>query len=236
MSLKLKALTLGMLATVAVGAFGVLSATAETGGHFSSDASGGWTNLHATQIGAAGTNEFWDNGLETGVTCETAEGQGSTANATEASVTINKLAFANCHPTIGGSATVHMNECDFVAKMGKNPTTQDQTVDLVCPTGKEVTLTVDPPIVGTCTIHIPPQTSKGGAKYHTGLTTGKHDLTVTINTKEVTNTKTESGFGCFGTAGENVESELKASLTVWGTDTEGNKVNITATGPSGEEA
>ncbi len=221
------------LVLAAIGAFvatGALTANAgTTGGHFSLEQS---LTMHASQLGAPGANEYYDPNLGTGVTCETATATAKVAGSSVESITFDEFNFVECHPTIGGTATVDMNGCDLLATIGENPSTTDQTVHLQCPAGKEVTLTVDPPIVGTCTIHIPPQTSKGGARYTTGTLEGNHDLTAHVSITEITNNKTETGFGCFETAGHNKDGELSATVTAAVAES---GFGVTATGPNGEE-
>ncbi len=235
MSVKWRALGFSLLTLSLGSAFGAMSAPAETGGHFSSDAAGGWTHILGTQIGAAGTNEFYDTGLETGVTCSEGFLTGNTDAATETDIVLEPI-FAKCHPTVGGTAeNFTPNSCIFRVTIGKSPRTTDQTVHFSCVGTKKAVLFVDPPIVGTCTYTIPAQTPKGGAVYVTGLKNGKHDLTASFTLTEMTNTKTETGFGCYGIAGENTELDIITTMTLTGQDTQGNAVNITATGPNGEE-
>ncbi len=227
MGIKAKALTLSLLAAIAVGAVGAISATAETGGDFTFDAEGSWTHIEGEEVGETGENEFFFPDLETGVTCTTVLMTGSANNDFEPAITLAPT-YVDCHPTTGGTAKVTVNGCDFSTTVGDFVETQHQTVHLSCPTGNEVTIDIDPPIVGVCTVHIPAQTPKGGAVYITGISNGKHDLTARMTLKEMTNTKTETGFGCLGTAGESTNLDLSSTITLRGRDTSFNSVNMTA--------
>lgn len=64
--------------------------------------------------------------------------------------------FEGC-TCLGVACTIDTNGCDFVVRIGTPP---KGTVDLVCPEGKEMTLTSS-----KCTIHVKPQTGIGAITY-----------------------------------------------------------------------
>jgi len=66
----------------------------------------------------------------------------------------------------------------------------DGTADLECEGTADVTIDAGP-----CVVHVPEQTNLGTITYTTGVVSGKHDLTLDINIKEITSTHTD-GFLC----------------------------------------
>ena len=96
-------------------------------------------------------------------------------------------------------ATVDMNGCDYVAHIGGTTGgvvgTYTVTFDIVCPVGKEITLTVwtsgaddTNGVVPMCIQHIPAQAGLGGA-HLTDTGNGHIDLTGPIKNIKVTQTK-----------------------------------------------
>jgi len=104
----------------------------------------------------------------------------------------------NCKVTPGNFiATIDMNGCDYVIHLGVTTggvaNTYGVTFDVVCPVGKEITLTiwtnaVDHTTVGKapfCVQHVPPQTGLLGA-HATDTKNGHIDLTGTVEGIKVT--------------------------------------------------
>ena len=73
--------------------------------------------------------------------------------ATEATLTPT---FDGC-TCIGLACVADLNGCDFLLKIGA----VNDTVDLVCPAGKQLTFTAGAPGTVKCTIHYPPQANLG---------------------------------------------------------------------------
>jgi hypothetical protein len=232
MSIKLKVLGLGVLAMLAVGAFTAINATAETGGHFVADSPTGNVSVTGRED-ATDFTELTVPGL-TGIVCTTATYEGTAANtSTELTITPH---YSNCHTT--GSAavvTVHVNGCDYRFTIGKK-STADNTVDLVCPAGKEIEVTHE-----GCTIKIPPKNNILGVAYETIITGGKHAITLKATASGFT-TNFEAGFCVL--LGTSHTSTLSGSAIVEGWEDLGNdathlhgiegaRVNITATGSEG---
>ncbi len=228
MSLKAKAVGLGLLAALAVATVGVISASAEGVGHITSDAAGPWTALKGTQVGPLGENEVIDDEMQMATTCATAKATAVMDASTETALTA-VAEMADCETTEGFSITIEMNGCTGLVTIGNEPETQHQAGQLECPAGKTVRIVTDPPIIGLCTITYPPQSVEGAVAL-TGVKNGKHHLTLVATAQGITGIREEVGFGCLGTAGHTEAITASGKATVEGFDTNGERVNITVTG------
>jgi hypothetical protein len=225
MSIKLKALGLGLLATMALAGFMAMNATAEVGGHFTSEAT--HTILKGTDETGANRTELRVTGL-TGFVCDGPTYEG-TANATTVeSITITPTyASGTCHTREGstGNTSVDVNGCQYTFTIGTK-STGDNTVDLICPGEKKyIAVTHE-----GCEIRIPAVTKLKGVAYNTVVIAGKHAITAkaTVSGFEA---NFEAGFCILlGTAHT---GELIGSVNVQGFDTLNNPVGITATGSEG---
>jgi hypothetical protein len=225
MSIKLKALTLGLLALMAMGAFAAVNATAETGGHFTSEAEEGTAKgtenaTHFTELTVPGL---------TGIRCTKTSYEGKmpkTGSKTWTEITIVP-SYSECETTGGkaGEVTIDMNGCAYLFTIGKN-SVKDNTADLEC-TGatKFVAVTHE-----GCEIRIPAQNGMLGVAYTTTVENGKHSLTVDLTVKGFT-TNFEAGFCVL--LGTSHTSEITGSVTVQGFNAAGAQVGITATGSEG---
>lgn len=79
-----------------------------------------------------------------------------------------KPTYSGC-TGFGFPATIHMNECEYALTLtepaaGVGPTTT--TVEVLCPTGKEITITAISAGVTKCIVHVPAQKGPSGT---TGL-------------------------------------------------------------------
>lgn len=225
MSIKLKALGLGLLATMALAGFSVMNATAETGGHFTSEAA--HTIISGTGESEKNQTELKVPGLN-GIVCDGDTYAGTANAATVESLTITPTYAANsCHTTGGatGKTSVDVNGCSYTFKIGKN-STADNTVDLIC-TGEKKYIAVTHE---GCEIRIPAKTGLKGVAYNTTTVEGKHAITATA-----TVTGFESNFeaGFCILLGTSHAGELTGSVIVSGKDTTGAAVGITATGSEG---
>jgi hypothetical protein len=229
MGIKMKALGLGLLAALAVGGTSVVSAPADTGGVFHSDSN--WTHIAGSQEGALHENVL-SSGLGN-ITCGTANYTANVGGLTATEITVQPT-YANCKTTEDGyPITIDINGCAFVLTISDDPATKHHTMHLECPTGKEITFTINPPIVGECTIHIPPQTpTTGGVVYKNVIhpVGGKHNLTIEVTIEGITHTQTEHSFGCGGGGEQHTNAfTFKSTITTVATNTEGAAVNVTAT-------
>lgn len=224
MSLKLKALGLGLLAMLVTSAFAVMNATAETGGHFVAEQahtilSGSETrNVHQVKLAIEGG---------TPLECTKVTYSGTTSSTTVESVTITPH-YTECITEGGGTPhniTVTMNGCNYTFTIGKN-SLADNTVHVICPVGKVIE--VHHP---NCTITIPAQTPAGGIAYKTDTTAGgKHSITPEITVSNIT-AHYHGGICIF--LGTTHTGTMTGSATLSGTTTEGVPVGITATGSQG---
>jgi len=216
MSMKLKVLGLGLLAVMATSAFAVMNATAETGGHFTSDVH------HTTIVGAEKEGHKLEFTVgSSAISCTSAEYHGTISATTVESVTVAPN-WENCYTTPESSEFgIDENGCDFTFTIGREgQAAKHHTVHLTCPTGETIEITH-----ANCTIHVPPQTLTG-VTYNTVTEAGKHAITLESTVQNIT-THYESGICIF--LGTSQTGEMHGSATVWGEDTNGNRVNITAT-------
>ena len=228
MSIKLKALGLGILAAMAVSAVAVMNASAESQakGHFTCEV------VHCIVTGEETPPTHHTiltvSGFEKGITCEKNHYHGTfplnVSTVTSLSVTPT---FIECHTE--GSAnktevTVHMNECNYVfTQPNKNAAATEHTVALVCPAGKSIVITHP-----ECEMTIPSTPHLKGIGYTTiGLAGKTHAITLTSN---VTGFNVQFHKGFCVLLGTNHTGTLSGSVTVKGLDTLGNQVGLTATG------
>ncbi len=186
---NLKAMGLALVAVFAMSALAASAASAAT--DVFTVAGGG-----STLLTGVGHNHVFTAG-NTKVECTTSKFTGTVVhNATTATVDpeyTGKIGqtphnndgsvAAECNAT-GGTATVHLNGCHIVwsgSTTGSDNGT-DATIWIVCPPGKEVTVTL---LGGSFVLHFPSQTStSGGVTYtneplHTGGAAVKVKATVT---------------------------------------------------------
>jgi hypothetical protein len=112
--------------------------------------------------------------------------------------------------SLGFPAEVHTNGCTYTLRVGVGVTTG--TVDIVCPAGKEITITVNvpSPMVLKCTIHLPPQTGKATLTYKNVGTLKTREVTVEANVTGLTVTTTKpSGGGGIGACPEKTTNAAK---------------------------
>ena len=166
------------LALVAVLAMSAMAATAASADEFQSESES--TTLTATQEKhLEGGVEKNDRFTTTGgiVECSTATYKGSQTGKKVTSVEVEPT-YSGC--TFAGlSAVIHTNECKYKFTLTAGLTTG--SVQVVCPAGKEITVTVGPSTTLRCTIHVPPQTL-GGITYSTIGAGATREVTVAVNT------------------------------------------------------
>ncbi len=221
MSLKLKAICLGIFATLAVGGFAAVNAGAEVGGHFVWDGDD-HIEVRGTESGTHRLH-FKSHGSEGEIGCEeasyhvTVDDPDTTLDYVDVTPT-----YKNCYTTPSGTKfAVHHDGCVYrftVTKNSGNATEQD--VHLICPAGGAITITHP-----NCTITVGPQTVDDAVTYTTSFENGKHTITMDVNAKFQT---TYHGGICIF-LGTNQVGTLSGSVTVAGFNTAGNEVNITAT-------
>jgi hypothetical protein len=217
MSTRLKVLSLAITAALAVAGIGVINAAASMGGHFTHDAS----SPHATIIGTETLPnhklEFVSGSSE--ITCDEASYHGVATAQTTESLTITPK-WNKCYTTASPETKfdVHENGCTLTFTIGREPESH-HTVDVNCP-GSGFTITHP-----NCSIRVPGQTVRG-VVYDTVVENGKHAITLTSTVENIT-THYEGGICIF--LGTNHSATMKGSVTVHGTDTLGNPVNVTAT-------
>jgi len=208
MSLKLKVLGLGLLATLAMSAVAVMNASATSTGHFTSDSPNGLTTVEGFEGGSHFT-ELSSHGLEGGIVCDEATYDGTITGNTTTHITIIPH-YTKCKTTGGtpGEVTVDVNGCSFTFTPGHHG-----TVHIDCPVGKAIEITHP-----NCTITIPAQTvgtAVKGVTYTTDIDpeTGKHIITLDANTVHVA-TQYHAGICIF--TGTTHTGTMHGSVTVKG--------------------
>jgi hypothetical protein len=219
MSMKLKVLGLGLLAVMATSAFAVMSASANTTGHFTSDKA--HTILHGTESRPGNHNLSFQRVNAAGeaqgkpIQCTNVAYHGTTSVATTTAVQLTPV-YSNCG-TEGEPHNVfvhHPSSCGtnvFEFTSGGNG-----TVHVRCK------ISVTHP---NCGIGIPTQTLSG-VTYNTDFQNGVHAITAGVAVKGITG-HFHSGVCVF--LGTSHIFNMTGSVTLEGKDTEGNPVGITAT-------
>lgn len=215
MSIKLKALGLGLLAAMAMSAVAVMNAGAETGGHFTSSIT--HTEIDGTESGDHQLHFVKEGGAageRIGCINDSYEGTITGTTATEIEITPT---WSTCSTTSEGAThfEIHENGCKFVFTVSKSA---HSTAHLNCPTGNAIEITHP-----NCNITVPPQTVNGVAYPSDGA--GGITLESTVKGIE---SQYHGGICIF--LGTTHKSEMNGSVTVVGTDTENKKATIAATG------
>jgi hypothetical protein len=226
MSLKLKALGLSVLAVAVASAFSMMSASATTGGHFTSEVA----HVILTGTENPNTEHVTDLIVEkfTGINCTDTSYTATTplqAKTVEA-LTVTPT-YKKCE-TFGGKPDEvewRMNGCDYVFTIGKSAEKEDNTVDIACPAGSVIE--VDHP---TCLIKIPPQNGLKGVSYTRVTELGVHALTVDVTISGVTVHFEGGACIIFGTKHT---AQVLGSVTIRATNTTNEPVGFTATGSDG---
>jgi hypothetical protein len=222
MKRSLKAgLGLSMLVALIVAAFGVMSASATTSGHFTSD-SAGETKLipteatgttHTTSLSAFGLTVTCHNVTYTAANMKTATTQEITVTPT----------YLGC--TSGENpAHVRMNGCHYIFTSRTAP--GHGTPHFLCPVGKKAEVEITG---SNCIMKFGAQTpTSGGATYDTIEMAGKHALTVNV-TAEGIHAEAHGGI-CVFFPTNTTTAKLTGSVTVRGENpATGAAVGITAT-------
>ena len=146
MTRKLKLLGLALMAALAVNSVAVDVASADV---VTSEASS--TKLTGIQ---EGVDAFT---FHAGATqCTTVRYTGSISGTSSSSISITPFYFGCVF--VGLGAVFDLNGCSYRMNINSTVANTTATTDIVCPTGKEITITAPSPGTPKCIIHIPPQT------------------------------------------------------------------------------
>lgn len=249
---NLKALGLALVAVFALSVVAAPAASAQEQGELTSD---GPVTLLATET-TEGSNSLAAFGLTIKCPGSTITGHKYTTEAetkgipknhtllpnvsTTATLTPHwKEANENCRVNPGNfAATVDMNDCDFVIHLGKTTGgvahTYGVTFDVICPTGKEITVTVwtnntDHTAATTpmCILHVTAdQTGLEGA-HATYLTNEKVRIHGEVKGIHVLKTKTTHSLLC--PEATTADARFNLDMTVEGKNSEGLATGITIT-------
>jgi hypothetical protein len=210
---------LSLLAALVVSAMSVMSASAITQGHFSSevaktkyDIKEATGTAHSTKLEAYGStiecHEITYTGHHT-----------STTTSTALTVTPH---YTKCTKTADSStATVHMKGCHY--EFTPRPAPAHATAHFRCPTGVKAEVTTN---AGTMKFGAQTPT-KGGVVYETITMENKHAITANITVEGIHGT-CHGACQIFGTT--TTTGKLSGSVTVQGTNTDtGAPVHLTVT-------
>jgi hypothetical protein len=226
MSLKLKVLGLGLLAVMATSAFAAMNASAVTKGHFVADPPDHTLKIKGTESFPGNHNLTFQrtvNGVASGspIKCTHAEYHGELTGAeatTSEKIKVTPV-YKNCATEGGvwGEVKVHHPETDACKTNVYEFTSGNPgTIHIRC------TVTVTHP---NCTMRIPEQTLSG-ATYNTVVENNKHAITLGINVQGITG-HFEGGACIF--LGTSQIFHMTGSVTVWGENSAGSRVNVTYT-------
>jgi len=208
MSIKLKALGLGLLAMVAMSAFAAMNAGATVSGHFVT----GSEHTFITGIVQKGTTHdlhfVSEGGSEIGCDSSQYTGTHKSVSKTTTELTITP-AWDQCYTTPDGTKFgVHENGCDLVFK--SRAALGEATVNVNCASGKKIVITHP-----SCEISVPTQTV--GGQLNNGVTyTNQNDGTswVTMDVKVNVAAEYHNGFCVF--LGTNHTAVMEGAVTVTG--------------------
>ena len=150
-----------------------------------------------------------------GTSCKSVLYHGVTpASESAESLTINAI-YKECVAEAGIFGTIEVEEVTGFGPVECHyRLNADESVDLACGAGKEVTIKA-----ATCTMHIPAQNDLGTISFTTATREiggiKKHDLLVHWNLSGITSNHTD-GFGCpLSSGGESATATFVGTTTVW---------------------
>jgi hypothetical protein len=225
MVLSPRALALALIgAAIAIGTIGAVSASGETGGHFTVE-----SDPASIRLTEQGTHflEYSVQGLNP-IVCESAEYAGPPfSGKTKTEIGIGGLNKEPCKTKGGGAygeTTIHYNECKIVLLIGKKAT-QDNTTELECPSGGQLEITHP-----SCVIKVPAQKGFNGVAYNTVVEGGNHAITASFTVGGGT-AHFENGFCVL--LGTTHALAVTGSITMFAVDKNGAITGLTATGSEG---
>lgn len=218
MSIKLKAVGLGLLATVALAAFAAASAMANKEGHFVT--TGTPIPIIKTTQSPTHTLEFEIHGFGPGMICDKHGSEVQNEKETENEL-ILFLEFADCYTTNDPATKfpITAKGCPIWiwAAAGTTPMTeQTSKFDCISP------IEIHHP---NCTIKIPSQSFNTGITLTPILENNKHTITLDVNLTYTAHFEA----GMCTMLGTSQTGTLKGSLTVEAFNLQGERANLTAT-------
>lgn len=223
MSIRFKILGLGLLAVMATGALAAVNASATQNGHFASHAVEHHLILKGTDAHGTAHQLVFSKPGQTGISCThtTYHGTISGIAATKTSQITLRPHYTGCATTTGnwGEVTVDVPQtCGTeVFKFTSRTPNGHGTVHVNC------TIEITHP---NCTITVHPQTPTGGIVYKKDPSAVPAALTPEVTVTGITATY----HGICQLLGTNQTGyEMTGSVALWGENTVGQKVGITAT-------
>ena len=163
------------LMLIAVGALGATTASADD---FTSE------NKPILLTGSQDQTHFFKTTAASGF-CETIKYTGTLNKLETQEMTLEPF-YDKC--TMGGfPTTIDLNGCDYMFRIGAATT---GTTDIVCPAGKDITVTVNPTEI-KCIIHIKPQNGIGVVTYKNNNKAGpEREITAELKLEKIAYTHT----------------------------------------------
>jgi hypothetical protein len=223
---KLKALGVAITAVLA------LSAVAASGAQAfeftsSNTAKAGHPHEHTISHGTQTTSHVFTAGEGFGgISCAVAEFEGT---GTGTDTTVRSLpTYENCKDSFGRTAHVSTNGCEyeFHAKVKVNSDLYTGTSNLLCPTGKSITVEITSSGSVVCTVHIGPQTGISPIKFELG-TSQPTDIVVNSEAANVKSTTTGGFFSCGVSEGSHTDGTYTGKTTVTGINTFNEPMDLT---------
>lgn len=135
--------------------------------------------------------------------------------------------YAGC-TALGLTGTVDMNECKyrFTATKIEALTKREGSMDIICPAGKEITITATAGEVNKCTIHVPPQSGLRTITYTNVGAGAAREITIDVNLTTIAYAHTAgTGIGkCTTGAAEN--GTMETTISVKAEDAGGKQVGF----------
>lgn len=218
MSTKQKALSLGLLAILAMSSL-VMNASATVTGHFTSTAADEHTLLSGSESGTHRLHFSIDGG--TSITCDIASYSGTTTQNTTSEVTITPT-YDQCYTNNAEKTkvVVDTNACDYT--FFSNSTTHGTVAVHECGATKAIVITHP-----NCEITIPEQTpTSEHMKKGIWPTQDGKGLTVDVTVEDIT-AYYHGGLCVF--LGTNHTADMNGSVTMTGAETDGTHVTLEET-------
>ncbi len=206
--MKRKLITLS-LAAMAIAIVSVVSASAASAAplfHAESEP--------VTFKGTSSDNTFVTDAGE--VACETSSFSGVNTAKTSTTATLTPV-YSGCKAFGFIGATVEPNGCSYVFHLVEGSSPPTATVDIECPSGKEITITA-----ATCTVHVPPQTGLSHVVFTNEGAKATRDIKAAVTVGGIHYTATS---GCIAT-GTRTNGVYSGTVTVKGFNSGGAQQGI----------
>lgn len=167
-----------------------------------------------TFSGSSPDNTFVTDAGE--VACESASFSGTNSTKTSTTATLTPI-YGGCKAFGFIGATVSPNGCSYVFHLVEGSSPPTATVDIECPSEKEITITAS-----SCVVHVPPQTGLSHVVFANEGTKATRDLKASVTVSGIHYTATS---GCFN-AGTKANGVYSGTVTIKGFNSGGAQQGI----------